>query len=93
MYFTCPSFDDGPFNRPTERTTQKIANKLDESGSIGDGMRPLHHRGVRSGENIAAENECERWPRVVDSSSFTEGSPFLWLPLAHFSQGYESTSI
>lgn len=49
--------DYGQFNRPTERTIRNVVKKFEETGSIGDRLRPAQRRGVRLAENIAAVRE------------------------------------
>lgn len=49
--------DYGRNNRPTERTIRNVVNKFEETGSVCDIVRPVHHRNARSTENIAAVRE------------------------------------
>lgn len=49
--------DYGRHNRPSERTIGKTVKKFEETGSVTDVLRPIHHRNARSTENIAAVSE------------------------------------
>ena len=44
----------GQFNRPNERTIEKIMQKFEHSWSVGDVKTPVHARTARTAENIAA---------------------------------------
>lgn len=46
--------DYGRHNRPTEQTILNTVKKFEETGSVTDIVRPVHHRNIRSAENIAA---------------------------------------
>ena len=46
--------DFGRHGRPTEYTIGNVERKFEETGSVADIVTPVHHRNVRSAENIAA---------------------------------------
>ena len=74
--------DYGQFNRLTERAIRNVVKKFEETGSIGDRVRPVRHRGVRSVENIAAVSESvAEYPELLirrrsQLLGFSDGS--LW---------------
>ena len=43
----------GRHNRPTQQTISNTVRKFEETGSVIDIARPVHHRNIRSAENIA----------------------------------------
>lgn len=45
--------DYGRHNRPTQQTISNTVRKFEETGSVIDIARPVHHRNIRSAENIA----------------------------------------
>lgn len=49
--------DYGRHNRPSQQTILNTVNKFEQSGSVLDVRRAVHHRNVRSVENIAAVSE------------------------------------
>ena len=46
--------DFGRHGRPTEHIIANVVRKFEQTGSVADIVRPVHHRNVRSAENIAA---------------------------------------
>ncbi|KAH0999071.1 hypothetical protein HUJ05_003320 [Dendroctonus ponderosae] len=72
----------GRHNQPTEQTISNTVEKFEETGSVTDIVRPLHHRNIRSAENIAVvaqsveEHPNSSIPRRAQHLGLSYGS--LW---------------
>lgn len=49
--------DYGRHNRPTKQTILNTVNKFEQTGSVTDIVRSVHHRNIRNAENIASVAE------------------------------------